>query len=384
VTDPARRRAFRLIVAFGIVSLLADVVYEGARSILGPYLLTIGASAAAVGVITGLGEFVGFALRVVTGRLADRTGAYWTMTIAGYVLTVVAVPLLGLVGRVDLALALVVAERLGKAVRSPARDTLIASVSEPLGRGLGFGLHEAIDQLGAVIGPLLLAGALALRSGDYRFAFGILAVPGVLVVVTLLFVRRATPVPPHHAATEEPATGHVGRARRYLVFVFLSGVGFAPFPLIAFHLTDRGVLTDAVVPLVFALGMAVDAGVALVTGRAYDRRGLGVLLALPMLSIGILAAFSTSIGLVWIGAVVWGAVLGIQESTLRAAVGDLSDPGARATAYGVFNAVYGIALMVGGAALGLLYDVSIGAMAVLVITAQGAAMVMLRLVRASS
>jgi len=378
VTDTARRRAFRVIIAFGIVSLLADVVYEGARSILGPYLLTLGASAAVVGLISGIGEFVGFALRVVTGRIADRTGAYWTMTIGGYVLTIVAVPLLGLVGRVDLALALVVAERLGKAVRSPARDTLIAAASEPLGRGLGFGLHEAIDQMGAVIGPLLLAGALAVRSGDYRFAFGILAIPGVLVVIALVALRRMAPDPAHHDADPAEPAGRVGRARTYLVFVFLSAVGFAPFPLIAFHLTDRGVLSDAMIPVVFAVGMAVDAGVALITGRAYDRRGLGVLLTLPLLSIGILAAFSTSLALVWLGAVVWGAVMGIQESTLRAAVGDLSEPGARATAYGVFNAVYGFALMAGGTALGFLYDLSIPAMAALVVAAQVAATVALR------
>ena len=378
MTDTARRRAFRVIIAFGIVSLLADVVYEGARSILGPYLLTLGASAAVVGLISGIGEFVGFALRVVTGRIADRTGAYWTMTIGGYVLTIVAVPLLGLVGRVDLALALVVAERLGKAVRSPARDTLIAAASEPLGRGLGFGLHEAIDQMGAVIGPLLLAGALAVRSGDYRFAFGILAIPGVLVVIALVALRRMAPDLTHHDADPAEPAGRVGRARTYLVFVFLSAVGFAPFPLIAFHLTDRGVLSDAMIPVVFAVGMAVDAGVALITGRAYDRRGLGVLLTLPLLSIGILAAFSTSLALVWLGAVVWGAVMGIQESTLRAAVGDLSEPGARATAYGVFNAVYGFALMAGGTALGFLYDLSIPAMAALVVAAQVAATVALR------
>ena len=380
MTDGTRRRAFRAIIAFGVVSLLADISYEGARSILGPFLLTIGASAADVGLISGVGEFVGVALRGVTGRIADRTGAYWTMTIGGYVLTVAAVPLLGLVGRVDLALALVVAERLGKAVRSPARDTLIAAASEPLGRGLGFGLHEAIDQMGAVIGPLLLAWALAVRSGDYRFAFGILAIPGVLVVVALVALRRIAPVPQRQTAALVEQKGRVGRARKYLVFVFLSAVGFAPFPLIAFHLTDRAILSDAMIPVVFAVAMAVDAGVALVTGRAYDRRGLGVLLTLPLLSIGILAAFSSTLALIWAGAMAWGAVMGIQESTLRAAVGDLSDPGGRATAYGVFNAVYGLALMGGGAALGLLYEISIPLMVIFVMVAQGAATWALRLV----
>jgi len=377
VTD-ARRRAVRLVVTFGVVSLLADIVYEGARSILGPYLLVIGASAAAVGFISGAGEFVGFALRVLTGRIADRTGAYWAMTIGGYLLTVVAVPLLGLVGRVDLALGLVLAERLGKAVRSPARDTLIHAASGPLGRGLGFGLHEAIDQTGAVIGPLMLAAVLAARQGDYRLAFGVLAVPGVLVMVGLWVLRKSAAHLAPTASSGEPARDTGPAARRYLGFVALSTLGFAPFPLIAFHLTERGVMSDAMVPLVFAVGMAVDAGVALLTGHLYDRRGLGVLAVLPLLAVGVAATFTTSLPLVWAGAAAWGAVLGVQESTLRAAAGDLSEASARATAYGTFNAVYGIGLMIGGAALGALYDLSIAGLVALIVAAQVAAAVALR------
>ncbi len=383
MTD-ARRRALRLVVTFGVVSLLADIVYEGARSILGPYLLAIGASAAAVGFISGAGEFVGFALRVVTGRIADRTGAYWAMTIGGYALTVVAVPLLGLVGRVDLALGLVLAERLGKAVRSPARDTLIHAASGPLGRGLGFGLHEAIDQTGAVIGPLVLAAVLAARAGDYRLAFGVLAIPGVLVIVGLWVLRRTAGLLAPAPSSSEPVRGTTPAARRYLGFVALSTLGFAPFPLIAFHLTERGVMSDAAVPIVFAVGMAVDAAVALLTGRAYDRRGLAVLAVLPLLGIAVAAAFTTSLPLVWAGAVAWGAVLGVQESTLRAAVGDLSDPSARATAYGTFNAVYGIGLMVGGAALGALYDLWIPGLVILIVGAQVAAALALRRVAAAA
>lgn len=179
-TPPREQRseAVRFIVVLGLVSLFADMVYEGARSILGPFLVTLGASAAAVGVISGVGEFVGYALRVVAGYAADRTHRYWALTIAGYLLTLVAVPLLGLVGRVDIAFALVIAERLGKAIRTPARDALLSHASYEVGRGVGFGLHEALDQIGAVASPLLLALVLALREGDYGFAFGILAVPG--------------------------------------------------------------------------------------------------------------------------------------------------------------------------------------------------------------
>ncbi|VAW00148.1 FIG00820050: hypothetical protein [hydrothermal vent metagenome] len=377
-----RRRALATVVTFGIVSLLADIVYEGARSIIGPYLFTLGASAAVVGLVSGLGEFAGYALRTVTGVIADKTRGYWAMTIAGYGLTIVAVPLLGWVGRVDLALALVVAERLGKAVRSPARDTLLANASEPLGRGWGFGIHEALDQIGAVAGPLLLSLVLSLRNNDYRLAFTILAIPGVLAMVALIVARRTTPdyVEPPPRPADSTATDHTldRRPKVYLRFVFLSALGFAPFPLIAFHLTQRSVASDVQIPLMFALAMGVDAIVALISGRMYDRHGLRVLLALPVISVLAAVAFSTTGWIVWLGVATWGAVMGIQESTLRAAVGDLATSAGPATAYGVFNAAYGVALLIGGIALGALYEVAILAMVAMIIASQIAAAVVLR------
>lgn len=377
-----RRRALTTVITFGIVSLLADIVYEGARSIIGPYLFTLGASATVVGFVSGAGEFVGYALRTVTGRIADKTGGYWPMTIAGYGLTVVAVPILGWVGRIDLALALVVAERLGKAVRSPARDTLLATASEPLGRGWGFGIHEALDQVGAVAGPLLLAGVLAVRDADYRLAFTILAVPGVFALVALAVARRTTPpyVASPRGAENDASTGSEPdrRARMYLRFVFLSALGFAPFPLIAFHITQRSIASDVQIPLMFALAMGVDAIVALGAGRMYDRRGLRVLLVLPVLSTLAVIAFSSTGWIVWVGVATWGAVMGIQESTLRAAVGDLATSTGPATAYGVFNAAYGIALLIGGVLLGALYEVAIVALIMMIIVMQVAATAVLR------
>lgn len=371
-------------MAFGVVSLFGDIVYEGARGVIGPYLLTLGASAAVVGFVAGAGEFAGYALRTATGWLADRTGGYWAMTFLGYGLTVVAVPLLGWVGRVDLALGLVIAERLGKAIRSPARDTLLADAAEPLGRGWGFGIHEALDQTGAVVGPLLLAAVLAARDAEYRLAFTVLAVPGVLAMVSLLVAWRFIPNRPGGA----PADGRSlrdggnddrsGLARLYLGFVFLTAVGFAPFPLIAFHLSSERVFGVAQVPLLFAAAMAFDAVAALVSGRLYDRRGLQVLIAAPVLSIAALAAFTTTSWAVWLAMAAWGAVMGVQESTLRAAVGDLSSSERRATAYGVFNTAYGTALFVGGLTLGLLYEWSPPMLNVIVLVTQVAAVVVLR------
>jgi MFS family permease len=385
-TAEIRRRAMTTVVAFGVVSLLADIVYEGARGIIGPYLLTLGASAAVVGLVSGVGEFVGYALRTVTGILADRTRGYWPLTFIGYGLTVAAVPLLGWVGRADVALVLVVAERLGKAIRSPARDTLLADAAEPLGRGWGFGIHEALDQTGAVAGPLLLAAVLALSQDDYRLAFTILAVPGVLAMIALVLAKRMMPPHEEHVARADSdgstEGGTDGRARTYLWFVFLSALGFAPFPLIAFHVSSQTVVTDPQIPLMFALAMAVDAGAALISGRYYDRRGLRVLIFMPMMTCLTVFAFSGTGWVVWVAMAVWGAVMGIQESTLRAAVGDLSTSSRRATAYGVFNTAYGIALLFAGLLLGLLYERSITAMVLIILTTQvGAALVLRSLIR---
>lgn len=356
--EARRRDAYRAVVAFGLVSLFADVVYEGARSVLGPFLATLGAGAATVGLIAGIGEFVGYGLRTVAGVVADRTGWRWGLTIGGYTMAMVAVPLLGWVGRLDLALGLVIVERLGKALRTPARDTLLSVATEPLGHGWGFGLHEALDQTGAILGPLLLAAALAARGGDYRFAFTILAIPAVFVVVLLVWVRAKVPEPPPSPDTAIRFAAE-GTLRRYLTFAVLTALGLAPFPLVAFHLTSRGVLTDAQVPLLFALAMGVDALVALAAGKSYDRWGFVTLMAAPLGFAAAAVLFTTNLTLIWLGAVLWGAGMGVAESSLRAAVADMSKAERRATAYGVFTTAYGIALLAGAAALGRLYEVSL-------------------------
>ncbi|RMH70688.1 MAG: MFS transporter, partial [Actinomyces sp.] len=308
----SRRRALEAVVAFGFVSLLADVVYEGARSVLGPYLGTLGASAALVGLVAGLGEFTAFALRLVSGPLVDRTRAAWSFTIAGYLLTIVAVPLLGVVGRLDLALALVLAERLGKAVRSPARDTLLAGAGEIIGRGRAFGLHEALDQIGAVAGPVVLAVVLAVSGDDYRLAFGILAVPGIAVVVLLVTARRllgpnpGRAVHPPGSGTPDPGPAEPGRIRAGLTFLAATSLVTLPFPLVAFHATNRDLVAPALVPVVFAAAMGLDALVAVVVGGLYDRRGPGVLVVVPVAGAVSAVALAPHALAVWMGVLAWG------------------------------------------------------------------------------
>ncbi|MGH6852422.1 MAG: MFS transporter, partial [Methylocella sp.] len=144
-----RHSAIRFIVLLGVVSLFADMTYEGARSVTGPYLGVLGASAAIVGVVAGFGEFLGYALRLVSGYLSDRTGGYWLITIIGYGVNLLAVPLLALTGRWELAVLLIVGERAGKAIRTPARDAMLSHAGSQTGLGWSFGLHGALDQTGA-------------------------------------------------------------------------------------------------------------------------------------------------------------------------------------------------------------------------------------------
>lgn len=374
--------ALTFIVGFGIVSLLADFVYEGARSAIGPYLATLGASGFAVGVIAGTGEAVALVFRLVAGPLADRTRRYWALTIAGYLLTVICVPLLALSGNLGVAVVLVMGERLGKAVRTPARDTMLAAASIDMGRGFGFALHEALDQSGAVLGPLVVAIAIA-RSGSYRWGFGVLAIPAVLAIAALLRLRVRVPDPlAFRRADEATEPGEVNAATRrfdarywrYLAFTSLTVIGLAPFALISYHAKVSGLFPDAQIPLLYAVAMAVDAAAALGLGRLYDRFGLRVLAAAPVLTAAIpVLSFSSHAGLLWLGAGLWGTVMGLHESTLRAAVADLVPAARTATAYGAFAAIYGLASLAGDAGIGYLYESSRSALVALIAAAEVAA-----------
>ncbi|MFJ9680076.1 MFS transporter [Streptomyces sp. NPDC101194] len=379
-------RPWRFVVWFGTVSLLADLVYEGARSITGPLLASLGASALVVGVVTGAGEAAALILRLVSGPLADRTGRFWGWTIAGYALTVVSVPVLGLTGVLWAACSLVVAERVGKAVRSPAKDTLLSYATALTGRGRGFAVHQAMDQIGALIGPLTVAGVLALTGGDYAPALGVLALPGVAVLALLVRLRHRVPQPAVYegaagaaAAGTETGSGRLPAAFwRYAAFTAVTTSGFATYGVLSFHLVAHGMLATAWVPVLYAGAMAMDALAALATGWAYDRIGPRVLAVLPLLAASVpVLAFGGSLAVAVIGSLVWGAATGIQESTLQATVADLVPPGRRATAYGVFAGVVGAATLAGGALVGGLYGYSVPVLVVVVAAIQAVALALL-------
>lgn len=359
--DGRRRLAYRLILLFGIVAMFGDIVYEGARSVAGPFLLTLGASAFVVSFVAGFGEFSGYAIRLATGYLADRSKQYWAFVLAGYGL-IAAIPLLVFAGNWEVAALLLIVERIGKAVRSPAKDAVLSHATAGIGRGWGFGIHEALDQIGAVAGPLLFVAALA-AGGTYRGGFALLAMPFILLLVVLLLAWRSMPDPLAFERLNRPgampAPEESGRRRMlflYAVFTMFTMAGFIVFPLLAYHYKALSIIPDAEIPALYAIAMAVDAVVALAAGRAYDRYGLPVLLAVPAIGIAIpLTAFSPSFLPVLAGAMLWGASMGMQETVLRAAVADFTPASRRGFAYGIFNTAYGASWFAGSVALGALY-----------------------------
>jgi MFS family permease len=391
---------WRVVVGFGTVSLAADMVYEGARSVYGPLLASLGASAVVVGAVTGAGEAAALIFRVVSGPLADRTRRYWALTIAGYALTAVCVPLLAVtpfLGAAGLAVAaaLILAERIGKAVRSPAKSALLADAAAHVGMGRGLGVHKALDQIGAFAGPLAVAGLVAL-TGVLWPALAALAVPGAVAMVLLVLTRRRLPEP--EPAVQKAAAGpDEQRVRRPLPASFLRfaigttacTAGLVTFGLISFHLVESHLVPTAAVPLLYAGAMAAGAVAALFTGEVYDRWGPRVLLALPLLVAAVPAlAFGGSLALVVPGVLLWGAAVGVQDSTVKALVADLVPRDRRATAYGVFAAVQGAGALIGGIGAGALYDTSLPALVAVIAAFQVAALLVLvpvvRGVRASA
>ncbi|MBV9141214.1 MAG: MFS transporter [Pseudonocardiales bacterium] len=385
MTAANRLSPLRFVLVFGVVSGLADFVYEGARAIVGPFLATLGASAVVVGFVTGLGEAVALMLRLGTGRLSDRTGRHWALSIIGYVVTVAAVPPLALAQTLWQAAVLVVAERFGKAVRVPARDTMLAQASSRIGRGRAFALHEALDQSGALVGPLVVAAMVAISG--YRLGFGVLVVPAVATLALLAWLRRAVPTPgdyedsPSEPVSVNPiaAAGPRFSARfwAYTAFTAMTMLGYATFGVLSYHLQVRHVVPEPLIPVLYAVAMGVAALAALAAGASYDRIGLRGLVVLPVLA-GAVAflSYSTSMTLVCLGAVVWGAAMGVHESTMRAAVADLVPAARRGMGYGTFTAVYGLAWLAGGTILGALYGYSITIVVIFTVLTQALALLL--------
>jgi MFS family permease len=357
--NSAVRRALRFILLIGVLSFFADFTYEGSRSILGPYLGSLGANAAIIGIVTGFGELAGYGLRLLSGPLADATGRFWPIMIFGYIVQMTAVPSLALTHSWPAAAALIILERVGKAIRNPPRDVMLSHAGRRVGGyGWAFGIHESLDQFGALVGPLLVAVVLT-RQGGFHEAFAVLAVPAAINLTMVLVARLAYPRPED---LEEPVPSVQGRGLPRVYWVYLAGAalvaaGFADYPIIAYHLSREGVARGEWIAIFYSVAMAVSGTGSLVLGRLFDRWGFSVLIGLTVLS----AAFAPLVflggfGAALAGAGIWGLGMGVHESIIPAAVAPMVRPERRASAFGLFTAGYGVFWFLGSAAIGILYD----------------------------
>jgi MFS family permease len=376
--------ALKFVLLVGLMSFFADFTYEGSRSVIGPYLGTLGAGALAIAVISGLGEFLGYGLRLFSGRGADRTGRYWPITIGGYVVQMAVVPLLALAGNWEVAALLIIAERVGKATRNPPRDAMLSHAARQMGYGWGFGVHEALDQFGAMFGPLLVALVLTVSNHDYELAFAALAVPAVITLALVLTARRFFPRPQDlSAGPAEVTTSGLPRVFWiYLAAAALVAAGLADFPLVAFHFQQASTVSAPIVPVLYAVAMAVSGTGSLIFGKLFDRAGIGVLI--PLTIVGAAYAPLVFLGGVWaavFGVALWGLSMGVQESIIPAAVAPMVSADRRASTYGLFTGAYGTAWVVGSIVIGLLFGVSLGAVTAFAVAVQLAAVPFLAVVR---
>jgi MFS family permease len=350
----------------------ADFTYEGARSITGPFMAVLGANGLIVGVVAGLGELLGYGLRLVSGRLSERTQKFWPITLFGYLIQMAAVPLLALAGSWQIAALLIIVERVGKATRNPPRDVMLSHAAREMGYGWGFGVHEALDQFGALFGPLVVAAVLAHR-GEYRTAFAVLVIPAVICYSLLLVARFFYPRPEDLEGTVPDVHGK-GLPRifwMYLIGAALVAAGFADFQLIAYHFQKADAVSTFWIPITYSIAMAVSGTGSLLFGRMFDRRGIGVLI--PLTIVSALFAPLVFLGGFWpviVGSALWGLGMGVHESIIPAAVATMVPAPRRPSAYGLFTAGYGVAWFLGSALMGLLYDYSIAGVVIFCLVLQ--------------
>lgn len=384
------------IILFGIVSLFSDMTHEGASSIRGAYLSLLGASAATIGFISGLGELVGYSMRYVFGKLTDKSKQYWPMTIAGYVLDIIAVPALALVGEHGwiAACVLLVIQRMGKAIKKPAKDTIMSFAASQEGVGKSFGIQEVLDQIGAFIGPVLLYLVMLFKTEGttfeiYSTCFAVLAIPGAITLILLIVTRCKFPNPEHFEP--EPKEYVPFKIKKefilYIAGISLFAFGFIDYSIIIMHVSrtyshlasglseTSALVSTGSLPLLYAGAMLVDAVAALFFGMMYDKNGVKALVWSTVISapFAVFVFAFDSVPMLLIGVALWGVGMGAQESILKAAVTSMVPKASRATGYGVFECSFGAFWFLGSWLMGVLYDVSIPAMIAVSVIAQLAA-----------
>jgi predicted MFS family arabinose efflux permease len=367
----AASTAFRFVVVLGIGNLFADFTYEGARSVNGQFLATLGASAAIVGFTAGLGELLGYSLRAVSGIISDKTGKYWIVAIVGYVINMLAVPALALTRYWPLAAGLIVAERTGRAIRKPSTAAMLSFAGKYIGQGWVFGLNEALDQAGATIGPVVMSLVL-FRHHNYQTGYALLLLPAVITIAIVLTARFLFPNPQHLEVTET-----IGAEKfppsfwLYIVANACIGAGFADFALIAYHFQNSSSIGTDLIPIYYAAAMAAGAIGAIVFGKLFDKFGLGVVLAVVFLSS--FFAPLVFLGRNWtalVGMILWGIGMSAQGSLLNSLVAGIIHPNKRSTGFGIFDTGFGIAWFLGSWLMGVLYQTSIPALIIFSVSLQ--------------
>lgn len=351
--------ALRILIYFGLVSLFADITYEGARSITGPFLKTLGASAFLVGFSFGVGEFLGYGLRIISGYISDKAKIWWHLTIIGYGLNVIAIPLLGLTKSVEIAIILILLERFGKAIRTPSRDTILSFVTKKMGAGKGFGLHEAMDQIGALAGPIIVSFIFFLN-GNFKESFLILGIPAIFCMFFLFLAKKSTKLEDYIETTPLKEEKLSPSFWHYLLFISISTFGFMHFQIISYHFAKTNLFSLKYIPILYSIAMGFDAISALLAGFFFDKKGMSTLIFVPILSIpSIPLLFSSNTYFAIFGILLWGLVLGMQESIMRAGISKLAPIKKRGLSYGIFNSIYGLSFFLGSSIMGYLYDLKI-------------------------
>ena len=361
--------AVAFLTLMGMVSLFSDMTHEGARSILGEYLNLAGASAASIGFVSGIGELCGYSLRLISGFVADKTRKYWTLVIAGYVIQVLAIPALALIPEHGWiwACGLVILERIGKAVKKPAKNTLVSFAASEIGTGKGFAYQEFLDQLGAFLGPVILFVTAIVKGTEdlfttYRLSFAVLLIPAMITIALVLSAKIKYPNPEMFEKQEEvPSAFRLKKSFvLYMAAICLFAFGFADFTLITLHAAKKLAFPESALSLLYAAAMAVDAFAALVFGWLYDKVGMKALI-LSTLCSTFFSCFVFLSGEAWmigIGILLWGIGMGAQESVMKAAVSGIIPRSMRSTGFGIFETGFGIAWFLGSWLLGILYDLN--------------------------
>lgn len=356
------RRAFNFVILLGIVSLFSDTAYEGARSINGQYLYILGASGLIVGIVAGLGEFFGYGIRLFSGYISDKSENYWRITLLGYAMNLFAIPLLALAGNWPMAAILMILERLGKGIRNPPRNAMLSHASSTIGAGWTFGLHEALDQIGAILGPIVVV-LIYIWQGRYQTSYAVLLIPASITFILILFAKSQYPNPRNLEKGKLKVSGTTKLPPIFWIYTLAVGfiaMGFADFPLIGYHFTNSNFIQEKWIPILYSIAMGVDAIAALLFGKLFDKYGISILAISVIISaffapLVFMSGFTGAI----MGMVLWGLGMGAHESIMSGVIAEIISKDKRGTAYGIYNFGFGLFWFLGSTVIGFLYDISI-------------------------